>query len=88
MTGPPPRYEPRAVGGNEPRTLMWEAKAEAGRTSELLAWLLEVAPDGEVFTSADRLVLVVDLPASEAVPDPPAELVARPPHAWRFTRVR
>jgi hypothetical protein len=67
---------------------MWEAKAADGRADELLAWLVDAAPLGEVFRSSDRVVLVVDLAASEAVPQPPPDLVARPPHAWRFTRVR
>jgi hypothetical protein len=67
---------------------MWEAKAADGRTDELLAWLLDAAPRGEVFRSADRVVLVVDLATSEAVPQPPPDLLARPPHAWRFYRVR
>jgi hypothetical protein len=49
---------------------------------------LDAAPLGEVFRSADRVVLVADLAASAVVPEPPPDLVARPPHAWRFTRVR
>jgi hypothetical protein len=80
-------------GPDRARTLMWEAKAAEGRADELLAWLVDVAPLGEVFRSFDRVVLVVDLASSdgvraEAVPQPPPDLVARPPHAWRFTRVR
>lgn len=73
---------------------MWEAKAAPGRADELLAWLLAAAPAGQVFAAGDRVVLVVDLaestgPAGPAGPaDPPAELLARPVHAWRFTRVR
>jgi hypothetical protein len=88
--------------GVHAHTLMWEARAADGRGAELLAWLLEAVPQGQVFTSADRVVLVLDLVAdatgepgpqassrpADVVPQPPVELVARPPHAWRFARVR
>ena len=68
-------------------TLMWEAKAADGRTDELLAWALgHAAADAEIYRSADGRVVVIDRTDTE-LPDPPAELVARPPHAWRFTRV-
>ncbi len=90
------------AAGVREHTLMWEARAADGRGAELLAWLLEAVPQGQVFTSADRVVLVLDLAADPAdgqapqsplrpadvVPQPPVDLVARPPHAWRFARVR
>jgi hypothetical protein len=75
------------------RVLMWEARGDAVR---LLAWLREAAipalPPGvetELFRSADRVVALVRcpdaLPMMPALPAPPPELVARPPHAWPFT---
>jgi hypothetical protein len=75
-------------GTDGARTLMWEARAADGRADELLAWVLDAAPLGEVFRAADRVVLVVDVAASDAVPEPPPDLLARPAHAWRFSRVR
>jgi hypothetical protein len=45
----------------------------------------------ELFRSADRLVAIlrpVPPPASGwRVPDPPAQIVDRPPHAWPFDAV-
>lgn len=80
------------AGGGPARTLMWEAKAAPGQADALLAWLLDASPEGLVFRSGDRVVLVVDPEPSDlpraGVPDPPAELLARPVHAWRFDRVR
>ena len=67
--------------------LMWEAKAAADQIDALVVWLLDRAPAGaQVYRSVDRVVLVAELPAP--LPEPPAELVARPPHAWNFDRVR
>jgi len=71
---------------------MWEARGDA---DGLLAWLREeVRPqlDEEVrlelFRSADRVVaLIRPAEAGFRLPDPPAELVARPPHAWGFDTV-
>ena len=69
------------------RTLMWEAKAAEGRAAELLAWVLRhAAPDADVYESPDARVVVIDRAGNE-LPDPPAELLARPPHAWHFTPV-
>ena len=72
---------------------MWEVRAAEGRLADLVAWVLErVAPDVAVYrgvTGADRVV-VID-PAGRAartLADPPAELVARPPHAWDFLPAR
>ena len=71
-----------------PRTLMWEAKAAPDRGDELVAWVLAHAATGQVYRAAERVVLVVDLADGVPPPEPPAELVARAPHAWRFRRVR
>jgi hypothetical protein len=69
------------------RTLMWEAKAADGRAEDLLAWVLEnAAPAAEIYRSADQRVVVID-PTDSDLPDPPADLLARPAHAWRFTPV-
>jgi hypothetical protein len=53
-----------------------------------LAWLLEHAPVGSVYRSAERVVLILDLAEGDAPPEPPGELLDRAPHGWRFTRVR
>jgi hypothetical protein len=69
------------------RTLMWEAKAADGRADDLLAWTLQhAAPDAKIYRSADDRIVVID-PTDTDLPDPPADLLARPPHAWRFTQV-
>ncbi|HEX2143689.1 MAG TPA: hypothetical protein VHG10_04180 [Glycomyces sp.] len=77
-------------------TLMWEAKAAEGRGAELLRWVLdegvrEVADPQvrtEVFVSGDRVVVIaVGEKAPRRLPDPPEDLIERPPHAWPFTRI-
>ncbi|MFB9389761.1 hypothetical protein ACFPM3_29825 [Streptomyces coeruleoprunus] len=78
-------------------TLMWEARAAEGRSAELLAWAraqaLPAAPlRRETFTAPQDRVLVLtwwpsphpDAPLPE-LPDPPAPLLTRPVHRWRFT---
>ncbi|HEU5266836.1 MAG TPA: hypothetical protein VFU35_09045 [Jatrophihabitans sp.] len=68
-------------------TLMWEAKAAPGRSDDLVAHVLATAdPAAEVYRSADERVVVID-PTGSGLPEPPAALVARPPHAWTFERV-
>jgi hypothetical protein len=68
--------------------LMWEAKAAEARGDALLAWVLDHAPpDGQVYRSAERVVLITQASA-EAIADPPADLQARPAYSWRFERVR
>ncbi|MEV6106244.1 hypothetical protein AB0M28_16210 [Streptomyces sp. NPDC051940] len=78
--------------------LMWEAKAAAGRADELLEWaraqaLTEMPARRETMTAPGERVLVItwwegsyDTKAPE-LPDPPAELCARPVHRWRFESV-
>jgi hypothetical protein len=77
-------------------TLMWEAKAAEGRGAALLRWVLDegvraVADSRvrtEVFVAGDRVVVVaVGEDPPRRLPDPPEELLDRPPHAWPFTRV-
>jgi hypothetical protein len=66
---------------------MWEAKAAPDRAAELLAWALEQAPAGaRVYRSADGRVVVID-ETGTGLPEAPADLLARPPHAWPFERV-
>jgi hypothetical protein len=70
-------------------TLMWEARAAAGRVDELVAYVSAQAdPAAQVFRSdgAEPRVVVID-PTERGLPDVPADLVARPPHEWRFEAV-
>lgn len=78
---------------------MWEAKAAPGRSGELLGWAraqtLTPAPARrETFTAAGDRVLVItwwDAPLDDhsipELPDPPADILARPVHRWRFEPV-
>jgi len=81
--------------------LMWEARATPDRAPDLLAWARAqtLPPSGipcerrEHFTAPGDRVLVItwwegsyDAEVPE-LPDPPAELTARPVHRWRFERV-
>jgi len=69
------------------RTLMWEAKAAAGRTDDLVAWAAATAaPDADVYRSTDGRVVVID-GTGQGLPDAPPELVARAPHVWSFEPV-
>ncbi|PYC78068.1 hypothetical protein C7C46_17195 [Streptomyces tateyamensis] len=73
--------------------LMWEARAAAGRGAELLDWAREHAlpalagaERAELFSAAGERVLVIGWWSGEPVPvpDPPADLLARPVHRWAF----
>ncbi|MYS84376.1 hypothetical protein [Embleya scabrispora] len=82
---------------------MWEARTEAGRGAELAEWVhasalpAVVGAPGlervEVFAATgardgDRVVVIALWTGSPVpLPDPPAALVARPPHAWSFERL-
>ncbi|ARQ69011.1 hypothetical protein [Streptomyces marincola] len=80
-------------------TLMWEARAAQGRGADLLAWAraqpLVPGPERrETFVApGDRVLVITWWPAGPGaqdpaeLPDPPAELLHRPVHRWRFTRV-
>ncbi len=73
---------------------MWEAKAD-GDVDDLIAWWHRaVTPQlpkdvtVEMFRSAERLVaLLRPVERGFRLPDPPAGLIARPPHAWPFEAV-
>jgi hypothetical protein len=76
-------------GSQAPRgsTVMWEAKAAPGHEDELIAFAVAHAPaDANVYRSADARVVVIDR-SGAGLPEPPAELLARPVHAWRFEPV-
>jgi hypothetical protein len=69
--------------------LMWEVRAEPEYFDALVDWALEVSANGaEIFRSGGgepRVVIIQ--PGGAALPEPPDAYVARPPHAWQFTRV-
>jgi hypothetical protein len=75
------------------RAHMWEARAVAGRGAELLDWArahalpaLAGAERAELFSAPGDRVLLIGWWTAEpaAVPDPPADLMARPVHRWDF----
>ena len=69
-------------------TVMWEVRAADGRNDELVAWAIEHAAAGaSVYRSADGRVVVID-ESGVGLPDAPPDLIARPPHVWRFKRVK
>jgi hypothetical protein len=80
-------------------TLMWEVVAAPGRLPELVSWVTtSVVPalrgepacrDVAVYEAADDRAVVIARFDGEpvAVPAPPPELVARPPHQWPFRRL-
>lgn len=78
--------------------LMWEARAVEGSAAQLLDWArsqrLEPAPlRRETFTAAgDRVLVITWWDAEERaglpeLPEPDAQLIARPVHRWHFTSV-
>lgn len=75
--------------------LMWEARAVDGARERLLAWVRDRADElmggaerRELFVAdGGRVVLIAVGPDLPGLPEPPDDLVARPPHAWTFTRV-
>jgi hypothetical protein len=79
---------------NDPQPVtMWEARAADGQLDELLAWVSwRMDPAAQVYRSraGDPRLVVIDPSgtAAEALAQPPAHLLARPPHAWNFEEVR
>ena len=74
---------------DEASVLMWEVRAAEGQLDALVQYVLaHVDPSAQVYRSAapDARVVVID-PSGRGVADVPAELVARPPHAWQFEPV-
>jgi hypothetical protein len=77
---------------------MWEVRARPGGLGDLLSWVcdkalpeIEVLPthiSSEVYASTDRVVVIAKWRGDPVpLPDPPAQLVARPPHSWDFAPV-
>ncbi len=78
---------------------MWETRARPGAADALVDWVFDKAlPElrdagglerTEVFRSGDERVLVITWWSGDpvALPEPPADLVARPPHTWEFEQV-
>ncbi|HLY32942.1 MAG TPA: hypothetical protein VKQ07_00290 [Jatrophihabitantaceae bacterium] len=69
--------------------VMWEVRAAPGQLDALVAFAdSHAAPDAQVYRAdgPDPRVVVID-PSGQGLPRPPSELVARPPHAWRFAPV-
>lgn len=67
-------------------TLMWEVRAAPGRVHDLVAYVCEHADaSAQVYFAddADPRVVLVD-PTERGVPQPPPDLVGRPPHEWHF----
>jgi hypothetical protein len=70
-------------------TLMWEVRAAPGRLDELVVFVRDAAdPAAQVYRSdgPDPRVGLID-PSERGIADVPDELVARPPHTWRFQPV-
>jgi hypothetical protein len=70
-------------------TLMWEVRAEPGRLDDLVAYAdAHADPAAQVFRSSagEPRVVIID-PSGRGLVDVPDELIARPPHAWRFDPV-
>lgn len=89
--------------GGRGETLMWEVRCPSGGGEAVVQWVRdEVVPgfwdDEDVvgynaYTASgedgERVVVIVDYlgPAGAALPELPAGLAARPPHAWVFSRL-
>ena len=78
---------------------MWEVRALGSGFDELLSWVcdravprLEELPQhvsSDVYSSTDNRIVVISKwrHSPEAMPAPPASLVARSPHVWDFSPV-
>lgn len=81
-------------------TLMWEVRAVEGRRDELAAWVDQRAlpalaempgfRDADVYLGGQDRVVVIAHFSGEAgrLPEPPAELLARPVAQWPFQHRR
>jgi hypothetical protein len=80
-------------------TTMWEVRAAEGALDALVAWVRAEVLGGEVaavpgfmadvYVASDERVVVIATADGGAprLPDPPAELVRRPAHQWRFRKL-
>jgi hypothetical protein len=69
--------------------LMWEVRAAPDRLDELVDYIdARADPSAQLYRAdgPDPRVVLID-PTGRGVPDVPAELLARPPHAWQFEAV-
>lgn len=69
-------------------TIMWEVRAADGRLDELVSLVDRLAdPSAEIYRAdgPDARVVVID-PSGRGL-QVPDDLVARPPHVWRFDAV-
>jgi hypothetical protein len=76
-----------------PPVTMWEVRAADGQLEPLLAWVRpRLAETAQLYRSAagePRLVVLDPTgEVSDRLAEVPAELIARPPHAWQFEAVR
>lgn len=78
---------------------MWEVRSRDDESSALIGWLLDVGlpalagrpgyDRAEVCSGAEDRVVVLTWWTGESadLPDPPADLLARPAHSWEFASV-
>jgi hypothetical protein len=69
--------------------VMWEVRAAEGRLAELVDYVdAHADPAAQVYRAEgpEPRVVVID-PTDRGIADVPAELMARPPHAWQFVPV-
>ncbi|GAB2975678.1 hypothetical protein LWP59_31950 [Amycolatopsis acidiphila] len=65
-------------------TLMWEVRATPGRREELLRWVEDTLDrDADIYLGGEERIVVIAR-GVEKLPEPPAELLARPVHQWPF----
>lgn len=78
-------------------TLMWEVRAEPGKRGELLRWVEEIALPTlsgyrslDVYLGGPDRIVVIGRWDGEAgrLPEPPADLLARPAAQWPFRHHR
>jgi hypothetical protein len=71
--------------------VMWEVRAAEGRLDDLVRHVDRHAPPDAQIYRADgpepRVVVITPDPGSGRLLDVPDDLVARPPHSWRFDTV-
>src|SRR5687768_17574783 len=78
---------------------MWECRARPGSGDTLVDWVYDIAIPSvrawpglervEVLRSSDERVLVISWWSTDPVglPEPPGDLLARPPQVWEFEQI-